>query len=416
MKIGIIGGGISGLTAAHLLHDKHDIELLEAGEKLGGHTNTETVSTQGEVQRINTGFIVFNEKNYPNFLKILKRLNVAYEPTSMSFSVKCLKTGLEYGFASLDALFAQRRNVFSPSFIRMLLDIRRFRREFENLLSGDHDKDELLGSYLSKKGYSKAFVDQFLVPFGAAIWSAGADGMNAFPLHTFVSFFKNHGFLSLDDLLPWQTISGGSDRYIEPLIAPFRSNVFINTRVEQIRRSADNKVSVSTSDGSTRIYDRVILATHSDQTLAVLADPSPAEHSILSSMLYQPNDVVLHRDISIMPRHRQTWSSWNYCIPKNNSALCTVTYDMNILQNLSTDTEFLVTLNQSGVIDPDSIIKQFNYDHPVYTRDSINSQNRYSEINGVDRLHFAGAYWGYGFHEDGVNSAIAACKPLGGTL
>jgi predicted NAD/FAD-binding protein len=403
------------MVAAYLLHEKYDVELLEAEDTLGGHTNTEDLHRQNGDFRVNTGFIVFNEENYPNFVTLLKRLDVAYEPTSMSFSVKCMRTGLEYGFASLDALFAQRRNAISPRFLRMLLDIRRFRKEFETVLAGAETQDQSLGEHLGTQGYSDAFINLFLVPFGAAIWSAGPDGMNAFPLHTFVSFFKHHGFLATEELLQWQTVTGGSDRYISPLTASFRDRIRTGMKVVQVRRTPDG-VDVASEDGSVHSYDRVILATHSDQALSMLAEPTDAERQILGAMSYQPNDVVLHTDTSLMPKHRQTWSSWNYCIPAIGAARCTATYDMNILQHIESEVEFLVTLNQSGEIDPDNVIKRFDYDHPVYTRDSVKAQTQYSEINGVDRIHYAGAYWGYGFHEDGVRSALAACKPLGVSL
>ncbi len=415
MRVGIIGGGVSGLVAAYLLNQEHEVELLEANPCVGGHTNTETLDFAGGPYRINTGFIVFNQENYPNFVKLMQRLDVPFEKTSMSFSVSCKRTGLEYGFATWDAIFAQRRNVVSLSFWRMLLEIRCFQRQFDRLLEDPASRTTTLGEYLRKKGYSRCFIDQFIIPFGAAIWSAAPDAFGEFPLYTFVAFFKNHGFLSDASLLQWYTLTGGSDQYLKPIMAPYRDRVFTNTRVVGVTRSTAG-VAVAVEDGSVRQYDEVVLAVHSDQALEMLTQPTDAEREILGAMPYQPSDVVLHTDTSVLPEHRQTWSSWNYCVPKEPSARCTVTYSMNILQNLKADTEFLVTLNQNSMIDTGKMIQSYKYAHPVYTRDGVAAQRRYTEISGVDRVHYAGAYWGYGFHEDGVNSALAACRPFGATL
>ncbi len=415
MRVGIIGGGVSGLVAAYLLNQEHEVELLEANPCVGGHTNTETLDFECGPYGINTGFIVFNQENYPNFVKLMQRLDVPFEKTSMSFSVSCKRTGLEYGFATWDAIFAQRRNVVSLSFWRMLLEIRCFQRQFDRLLEDPASRTTTLGEYLRKKGYSRCFIDQFIIPFGAAIWSAAPDAFGEFPLYTFVAFFKNHGFLSDASLLQWYTLTGGSDQYLKPIMAPYRDRVFTNTRVVGVTRSTAG-VAVAVEDGSVRQYDEVVLAVHSDQALEMLTQPTDAEREILGAMPYQPSDVVLHTDTSVLPEHRQTWSSWNYCVPKEPSARCTVTYSMNILQNLKADTEFLVTLNQNSMIDTGKMIQSYKYAHPVYTRDGVAAQRRYTEISGVDRVHYAGAYWGYGFHEDGVNSALAACRPFGATL
>lgn len=415
MRIGIIGGGISGIVTAHLLHRAHDIELIESNDYIGGHTHTAEVNRPGGPYRVNTGFIVFNKENYPNFLKLIEQAGVGYQPTSMSFSVTCRRTGIEYGFATWNAVFAQRRNLLSPSFLRMLLEIRRFRNEFDRLLTDPESHRLTLGAYLRAKGYSRRFVDQFLIPFGAAIWSADPDVFGEFPLYTFVAFFKNHGFLNEAELLQWYTIVGGSDRYVGPVLAPFRDRVFTGVNVVEVAR-ASTGVDVRAADGTVRHYDEVVLAVHSDQALAMLAAPTPAEQAVLGALPYQPNDVVLHTDVGVMPAARQAWSSWNYCIPRAAGARCTVTYDMNILQRIESPCEFLVTLNQADDMDPTHVLQRYRYDHPVYKREGVAAQARHGDISGVDRLHFAGAYWGYGFHEDGVNSALAACRPFGVTL
>ena len=415
MRVGVIGGGVSGLVSAYLLHKEHEVELLEASPRIGGHTNTEKVDFPGGPYWINTGFIVFNKENYPNFVKLMQRLDVPFEKTSMSFSVSCKRTGLEYGFETWNAIFAQRRNALSPKFWKMLLEIKRFQKQFDRLLEDPASRTTTLGEYLLRKGYSRYFIDQFIIPFGAAIWSAAPDDFGEFPLYTFVAFFKNHGFLSESSLLQWYTITGGSAQYLEPITKPFSDRVFTNTKVVGVSRSADG-IDVALADGSMRQYDEVVLAVHSDQALRMLTQPTSAERDILGAMPYQPSDVVLHTDTSLLPKHRQTWSSWNYCVPKEQSAGCTVTYSMNILQNLEADTEFLVTLNQGGDIDPGCTIQRYEYAHPVYTLDGVAAQQRHAEISGIDRVHYAGAYWGYGFHEDGVNSALAACRPFSVTL
>ena len=415
MKIGVIGGGISGLVSAHLLSREHDVELLEANSYVGGHTHTQQGELPSGRQRINTGFIVFNEPNYPNFVKLMKQLGVAYQPAPMSFSIVSRDPELEYGFASFDALFAQRRNLLSPRFIRMLMEIKRFRKQFDILLAGTSSSRQTLGDYLREQGFSQTFIDYFLVPFGAAIWSADPENMGHFPLHTFVAFFKHHGFLSEAELLQWYTVTGGSDQYVDKLLAPLQGKVQRNAAVTQVIRNAAG-IEVRTKDGASRQYERVVMAAHSDQALAMLEAPTQAEQEVLGCMRYQANDVLLHTDISILPTRRKTWSSWNYAVAKETAERCTVTYDMNILQSIESEHEFLVSLNLNGQIAPEKVIQRYTYHHPVYTAESVAAQKRHGEINGIDRIHYAGAYWGFGFHEDGVNSALAAYAELGAKL
>lgn len=412
MRIGVIGGGISGLVAAHLLSRDHTVELFEANDYIGGHTHTEEVDRPDGSYRINTGFIVFNEANYPNFVKLLKRLKVGYQPAPMSFSVCSRQPELEYGFATLDTIFAQRRNLLSPRFIRMLLEIKRFRQQFESLLAGTASNHQTLGDYLKEQGFSQTFIDYFLMPFGAAIWSADPDQMGHFPLNTFVAFFKHHGFLNAEALLQWHTVTGGSDRYVATLLAPLGDRVHLNAAVTQVERHP-NHIAVHTRDGDATQFDRVVIATHADQALGMIASPSEPERQILGDMPYQSNAITLHTDTSLLPKRRKTWSSWNYAISHPQNPCCTVTYDMNILQGITAEDEFLVSLNLDEQIDPAKILNRYTYDHPLYTPASVTAQSRYEEINGVDRIHYAGAYWGFGFHEDGVNSALAACAPLG---
>lgn len=414
-KIGIIGGGVAGLVSAYLLKDKYDVEVLEARDYAGGHTNTEDVRRADGEYHVNTGFIVFNLQNYPNFLKFIGALGVEYQPAPMSFSVKCMRTGLEYGFETYDAIFAQRQNIFSFPFLRMLWEISRFRKKFDDLLADPRSAELSVGEYLTSCGYSRMFIDQFIMPFGGAIWSADYDKMSAFPLRTFVQFFKNHGFLAESELLQWYTLKGGSRSYVTALMKLMGDRICLDSRVIRVRRESGG-INVSIDGQADRVYDRVVIAAHSDQALEMLENPTQDERSVLGDIGYQPNDVVLHTDINLMPLHRQTWSSWNYCVPAGKADMCTVTYDMNILQSIESSEEFLVTLNQSADVAEDATIKSFVYSHPVFNSEAIAAQGRYGDINGKDRIYYAGAYWGYGFHEDGVNSALAACSAIDDTL
>lgn len=415
MRIGIVGAGVSGLVSAYLLREDQEVEVLEANDYAGGHTHTKDVELDGHRFAINTGFIVFNKPNYPQFLKLIEALGVEYQPAPMSFSVKNMRNGLEYGFATLDALFAQRKNIFSLSFITMLREISKFRKEFERLLADPESERMTLGEYLAAKGYSKRFVKDFLIPFGAAIWSAAPDKMGQFPLMTFVQFFRNHGFLSEDDLLQWYTVTGGSRVYAQKLEELLGDRVVKNARVVCVERMPDG-VRVLTEDGVERTYDELIIAAHSDQALEMLRNPTTTERDILGEMPYQPNNVLLHTDVSALPQRRQTWSSWNYRIPADPCERCTVTYDMSILQSVNSQNEFLVTLNPGEELDGAKVLDRYVYQHPIYTKEGVAAQQRHAEISGVDKIHYAGAYWGYGFHEDGVRSALAACRPFGKTL
>jgi len=327
-RIAIIGSGISGLTAAYLLHQDHEITLFEASDYAGGHAHTVEVEQEGETYAVDTGFIVYNERNYPNFVNILDRLGVATQPTSMSFSVKCARTGLEYNGTSLNALFAQRRNLLRPSFYRMVRDILRFYREAGELLEGD-DEGMSLGEYLARKAFSQEFVEHHIIPMGAAIWSADPAGMYAFPARYFVRFFANHGFLQLEDRPQWRVVQGGSHRYVKAMIRPFAGRIRLGCPVESIARHADG-VEVKPVGGAPERFDEVVLAAHSDQALRLLADPSPAEEEILGAIRYQQNETVLHTDASLLPERKRAWASWNYFIPPQKKDAPTVTYNMNI--------------------------------------------------------------------------------------
>ncbi len=414
MNIAVIGGGISGLATAHLLSDEHQVTLFEANDYLGGHTNTVDVSLDGQSWAVDTGFIVFNERTYPNFIRLLQRLEVASQTSVMSFSVSNQQSGLEYCATNLNTLFAQRGNLFSPPFWGMLRDIFRFNRESRELYQS-RDWELTLGGYLEQQHYSRLFIDDFLVPMGSAIWSADPARFLQFPATAFVRFFANHGILNVIDQPRWRVISGGSRQYVAPLARPFRDRVRLACPVRQVRRLADG-VELTLPDGSVERFDQLVLACHSDQALALLADPSLAEQEVLGAIPYQPNDTVLHTDERLLPRLDWARASWNCQIPREQHAGVCLTYWMNRLQSLQAPRQFCVTLNSPEAIDPQRRIHSIRYHHPVYSSAAFAAQERWEEINGVNRTWYCGAWWGYGFHEDGLNSALAVCRRFGKEL
>lgn len=414
MKIAVIGTGISGMVVAHLLAGSHDLVVYEANDYIGGHTHTVDVEAGGKRFAVDTGFIVFNKVTYPNFVRLLRRLGVRWKPSQMSFSVKCEQSGLEYRPSSLGTLFAQRKNLLSPPFYRMIYDLFRFRRESEELLDREN-QDKTLGQYLQEKRYSRMFSEKFILPMGAAIWSADSERFREFPARYFVEFFKNHGFLEVRNQPQWLVIEGGSRRYVEELIRPFADRIRLNSPVERVKRGQGG-VEVKARGAEAERFDQVVIAAHSDEALAMLADASEAERDILASIPYQENLTLLHTDASILPERWACWASWNYYIPSREKGRQTVTYDMNILQGLDAPVEFCVTLNLEEVLNPEKVLRRIPYAHPVYTSKGLEAQGRREEINGVNRTYFCGAYWGYGFHEDGVKSALAVAKHFGKTL
>ncbi|HPV81726.1 MAG TPA: FAD-dependent oxidoreductase [Nitrospira sp.] len=414
MKLAIVGTGIAGMTAAHLLHDEHDLTIYEAGEYIGGHTNTVEVEREGMTYAVDTGFIVFNDWTYPNFIGLLDRLGVASQPSDMSFSVRCEDTGLEYNGTSLNRLFAQRRNLLRPSFYRMIRDILRFNRESVKLLD-EPGPGPSLGAYLEQNRYSPPFIRNYIIPMAGAIWSAGPSAIWRYPARYLVQFFKNHGMLSVDARPTWRVITGGSQRYVEKLVRPFRERIRLQSPVEAIIRDSHG-VEVRSHDRAgtshTARFDGVVLACHSDQALALLADPSPLERDVLGAIRYQANEAILHTDQSLLPRRRRAWAAWNYHLLPTPADRVLVTYHMNTLQRLRASCDFCVTLNRPDAIDPAQILKRITYHHPVFTPEAIAAQQRHREINGQRRTWYCGAYWGFGFHEDGVKSAMMACESL----
>ena len=413
MRIAIVGTGISGMTAAWLLHSQHDITVFEANDYVGGHTHTVPVTLGERSYAVDTGFIVYNDWTYPNFIRLMETLGVASRPTEMSFSVTCEQSGIEYAGTSLSTLFAQRRNLLNPTHWRMLYDIARFFREAKSGLASESLQGSL-GELLAIGGYGAAFRDRYLAPMLAAIWSADPEDVLDFPAHTFLAFFNNHGLLNYYHRPQWRVIQGGSSAYIEKITAPYADRIRISCPVTAIRRDEDGVTLYSNSHEEER-FDQVVLALHSDQALALLQDPSDAEREILGAIPYQRNDVVLHTDDSLLPRSRRAWASWNYRIPDDEAQQrATLTYNMNLLQGIEAPETFCVTLNQRERIRPESILGAFVYDHPCYSEAAVKAQQRHGEISGIQHgIHYCGAYWGYGFHEDGVNSALRVGKAFG---
>ncbi|MGL4318499.1 MAG: NAD(P)/FAD-dependent oxidoreductase [Pseudomonas sp.] len=415
MKIAIVGSGIAGLTSAYLLNRRHDICVFEASDWVGGHTHTVDVQVDGRDYAIDTGFIVFNDWTYPNFIRLLDQLGVASQPTEMSFSVHDPATGREYNGNTLNSLFAQRRNLLSPSFWGMLRDILRFNREA--LADLDQQRiaaDTTLGSYLHQRGYGQRFIEHYIVPMGAAIWSMSLADMLGFPLQFFVRFFSNHGLLSVSHRPQWRVISGGSRSYAAPLCASFAEKIRLNCPVQRVERTADG-VTVHSAAGSER-FDAIVFACHSDQALALLTEPSAAEREILCALRYADNEVVLHTDTRLLPDRPLAWASWNYRLGGPADQPAAVTYNMNILQGIRSASTFCVSLNQTEAIDPAKVLGRYRYAHPQYSLAGLQAQNRWQELNGANRSHYCGAYWANGFHEDGVASALRVAAMFGEQL
>ena len=408
MRIAVVGTGIAGNVVAHRLCREHEVTVYEAGTHVGGHAHTHEVTVGGQRCVVDTGFIVFNDWTYPNFTSLLRELDVATQPTSMSFSVRNDAAGLEYNGTTVNTLFAQRRNLLRPSFLAMVRDILRFNRQAPRLL-GQNAGELPLGEWLSRLRYSQPFVDHYIIPMGAAIWSTNPASMFSFPARFFVRFLMNHGMLSVNDRPEWRTISGGSARYVERLTAPFRDRIRLRTPVQWLRRQPGS-VMVKALGDEPRRFDAVFLACHSDQALRLLSAPSRAEEEVLAAIPFQRNEAVLHTDARLMPRRRLAWACWNYHSLAERDGPLALTYNMNMLQGIQSPRPLLVTLNRSEAIAPQEVLLRATYHHPVFTPASVVAQTRHREINGAQRTYYCGAWWRNGFHEDGVVSALAALE------
>jgi len=414
MKVAVVGAGVSGLVVAHLLHPAHEVTVFETNGYAGGHTNTIRVDTPNETHEVDTGFIVFNDRNYPNFERLLRRVGVAWQPSTMSFSVSDGVGDFEYSSGSPNGLFAKRAHLVTPWFHRMVADLARFNRAARELLD-DHAPDVSLRAWLEHHRFSRTFIERLIVPQASAVWSAAPRQMWSFPARFLAEFFDNHGMLSVRGRPSWRTVRGGSARYVEALTRPFSHRLRLRTPVQEVTRHHDH-VLVKPRGGEAERFDEVVLATHSDQALALLADASGREREILGAIPYQPNEAVLHTDARMLPRRRRAWASWNYHLLPEPKPASTVTYHMNRLQSLRAEREFCVTLNHSERIDPARVIRRISYAHPVYTEAGVRAQARVGEIDGCNRTHFCGAYWGWGFHEDGVVSALRVGERFGARL
>jgi predicted NAD/FAD-binding protein len=413
MRIAIIGTGISGSLAARLLSTEHEVTVFEANDYPGGHANTVDVQVSGEEFHVDTGFMVFNRRTYPNFCRLLEMLEITSQASDMSFSVSCSKTGLEYQGSSLNGLFAQRLNCLRPSFLRMLRDIARFNRVGISAAETNSLRDgQTVRQFLNDHGIGKPFVDQYLVPMAAAIWSSNPRSILDFPVKFMIGFFANHGLMQIRDRPQWRTIIGGSRKYVEVLLQPIRDRVCLNSPVKSVARGSDH-VQITTVGGEAALFDEVVFASHADQTLNMLADASSQERDVLRTFPYHHNEAVLHTDTRLLPRSQRAWASWNYHISPGEEVGASVTYDLSRLQNHNSATPILLTLNESQSIDPTQVFRKFTYHHPAYSADSITAQQKFDHISGVRRTHFCGAYWGYGFHEDGVNSSLAVARHFG---
>jgi predicted NAD/FAD-binding protein len=419
MRIAIVGAGVSGLVAAHLLYREHEIVLYEAGSYAGGHTNTIRVDTAYETHHVDTGFIVMNDRNYPHFTSLLDRLGVTRQATHMSFSVSGADEDFEYS-GTPRGLLCQPRNLASPRFQRMVADLLRFNRELRRLLTREQHPEgngESLGEFLVRHRFSRVFVERLIVPQVSAVWSADPGRLYSFPARFLAEFFANHGMLGFRDRPRWSTITGGSARYVEALTRPYRDRIRLNRAVQSIARLPEHIELTSSGPSGGRMterYDQVVLATHSDQALRLLHDPSERESRVLGAIPYQRNEAVLHTDSALLPRRHAARAAWNFHLLREPKPLSTVTYYMNHLQRLQADRDYCVTLNRTEAIDPARIIATIDYSHPVYTPEGVAAQAEHSTIGGLDRrTHYCGAYWGWGFHEDGVLSALRACAPFG---
>jgi len=413
MRIAIIGTGISGSLAARLLSTQHEVAVFEANSYPGGHANTVDVSAFGNQYQVDTAFMVFNRQTYPNFCRLLQLLKVRSQPSNMSFSVHCSKSGLEYQGSSLNGLFAQRLNIVRPRFLKMLRDIARFNRLGTAASASEELKDgRTVGEFLGECQVGKPFVEQYLVPMAAAIWSTKPQAILDFPADFMFGFFANHGLMQIRNRPQWRTITGGSRNYVSALLEPIENCLRLQCPIASVSRSHEG-VLVTPVDGTSEEFDEVVFATHADQSLEMLADPTRSERQILSAFPYQSSEAVLHTDTRLLPHSKRAWASWNYHIPTGRENAASVTYDLSRLQGHNTPSPILLTLNETSSIDPAKILRTFTYHHPAYSRESITAQQRFGGISGQNRTHYCGAYWGYGFHEDGVNSALAVARHFG---
>ncbi|MEF8793090.1 NAD(P)/FAD-dependent oxidoreductase [Thiohalorhabdus sp.] len=406
-RIAVVGAGVSGLVAADRLSRHHQVTLFEAESRPGGHTHTVTVDAAEGPHRVDTGFIVFNPANYPRFTALLDELGIGSRPSEMSFSVRCDRTGVEWaGADSLNRVFGQRRNLVRPGFYRLLADLVRF-APAARAVAAEPDDHRTVGQFVAENRFGRSFVDHYLLPLGAALWSCPTGRFAEFPIRFVAEFLANHGMLEPLGARPqWRTVVGGSDRYVDALLARFPGGLRLGTPIRRVHRS-EQEVVVARQDGGSECFDEVVLACHADQALGLLDRPTETEQKVLGAFPYEANEAVLHTDTSVLPRAQRTWAAWNYRRPAVGEDGVSVTYNMNILQGLAAREVYCVTLNEGGEVTSDRIIARMTYHHPLFTSERARAQARHPDLLRAHRTSFCGAYWGYGFHEDGVRSALA---------
>lgn len=412
-KVAIIGTGVAGMGCAHFLHRKYDLTIFEELDYVGGHTNTVTVDEDGEPVYIDTGFMVFNYQTYPNLTKLFDEIKAPVKKTDMSFSVQYLPENLEYSGSSMNHLFAQRRNIFKPSFLKMLMQINRFNKESVDILDEPEYADYSIGRYIKEFGYSQDMLWKYLIPMSSAVWSTPMEQILDFPAVSLIRFFKNHGFLGLDTQHQWFTLDKGSQSYRELLIKPFKDRIHTNKKAVKVSRQPGGRVSIMLADGSEELFDKVIMACHADQSYKIVAAKTADEERLLSKFKYQPNKAVLHTDDQLMPKKKLAWSSWNYRVEKKGSALVPSTiYWMNKLQQVSDKKQYFVSINPSDQLNPSKVIKSIDYEHPLFDVPAMKAQEELHLLNQNGPVYYCGSYFKYGFHEDAYASAVELCKLL----
>lgn len=413
-EIAVVGAGIAGLSAAYFLSRRHRVHLFEKDRRLGGHTHTVLVPSADGDLALDTGFLVHNERTYPNLVRLFRELGVETRDSDMSFAVSCRRTGLEYSSHGANGFFADRRTLFSPAHLRLLREIVRFNAEAPALLTRTDGAETTLGAFLEARGFTAAFADRYLLPMAASIWSASPSAIREFPALTLVRFFDNHGLLTLTSQPTWKVVVNGSHSYIPLITAPLGHDIHLGVAPTAIRRD-DTGVTLTFTGREPMRFDQVVLACHGDQVLPLLANPTSVERDVFGGFTTSTNMAWLHTDVSVLPARARARASWNYLLSSDAGASPTVTYDLNRLQGLATRERYLVTLNPAVRLDERRVIGRFAYAHPLYTRGALQAQARWHEVSGVARIHYCGAYWGYGFHEDGLNSALRVARSLGTT-
>ena len=415
MKIAVVGGGVSGIVSSFLLSKEHDVTLFEANDYLGGHTNTIPVKTASGTVDVDTGFIVYNSQNYPGFVSFLDQLGVETQDSDMSFGFFNPRENFFYSSVGLSGILAQKRNLFNPKFIHMFYEVKRFNELALSFLNGPDTRSFTLKDFIVQSDFSSYFLDYYLLPMGAAIWSCSYRDVLSFPAYSFLAFWKNHQLLTLGARPTWRTVKGGSFKYVEAFKSHFKGQILLNTPIQRITRH-DEGVTIITKEDAVFDYDYVVIATHADQVLKLLAKPTALEKSLFSKWQYSLNHTVLHSDASVMPPKSSAWASWNYSFSSSDASKVSVTYYMNRLQSLSAEEPFLVTLNPYQSIDASKVHKEIMYKHPIFNFDAIETQSKIRSLAGANHTAFCGSYLGHGFHEDAVQSACAVARSFGLSL